>query len=79
MEGNWKIMTDETHQGVDFKTSLVDAYEKQKLYRIACKVMASLPWVVRTSLHDYNCEDWSKSRARFQIIIDSIEMHRDEI
>jgi len=80
MEGNdWKIMMEKTIQGVDFESSVVDAYEEQKLYRIACKVIASLPWVVRSSFHDYYCQNWAKSCERFQTIIDSIEIHRDEI
>jgi hypothetical protein len=76
MEGNdWKIMAEKTIQGVDFESSIVDAYEERELYRITCKVIASLPWVVRSSLHDYYCQNWAKSCERFQTIIDSIEIH----
>ena len=53
----------------------VDYFDRQHSYRIACKLLANLPWVVRTSFHDYDCSDYAASKEFFRPIIDSVSIH----
>jgi hypothetical protein len=72
----WQVMFEERCCKGGVEIAVMDCYAKASSYRIACKVIASLPWVVRATLHDYDCADWASSREEYHELLSSIEMHR---
>ena len=57
------------------KASAVDCLDREHSYRIVCLVIVRFPWLVRSSFHDYDCADYEASKAFFQPIIESLEIH----
>jgi hypothetical protein len=76
MEGYvWRLIeerVDEPETGVAVVTAdhLADANE----YRIATRVIARPPLVVRAAFHDYSCNDYEASRAFFAPLIASLNL-----
>ena len=68
----WELMSMERSSGSGIEAVVMDYYARERSYRIACKVVASLPWAVRSTLHDYDCQDWARSHVALQEIFDSI-------
>jgi hypothetical protein len=60
----------DTGVAVVFADHLADANE----YRIATKVIARPPLVVRAAFHDYNCDDYEASRGYFAPLIESLTL-----
>lgn len=77
MEGyTWRVMSDEKFSDGGVEIAIMDYYAQENSYRIACKIIASLPWIVRSTLHDYDCQDWAASREEYREVLFSIEMHK---
>ena len=55
----------------------VDCLAHAQHYRIVCHLLASLPWLVRSSFHDYDCTDYLASQKFFRPIIQSLEIHNE--
>ena len=53
---------------------LVDHLAEASQYRIATKVIARPPVVVRAAFHDYLCDDYEASREYFAPIIESLSL-----
>jgi len=73
-DNRWEIVTDETISTGDDCTAIIDGYDQGNGYRIVAKIIASLPWVVRFSFHDYHCEKYDTSKAYTDPIIASLEI-----
>lgn len=52
--------------------AVADNYAAAQSYRIACKILARPPVVVRASFHDYACHDLPASQRFFRPIMDSL-------
>jgi hypothetical protein len=76
MEGySWRLVDErvdapQTGVAVVIADHLADANE----YRIATKVIARLPLVVRAAFHDYVCDDYAASREYFAPLIQSLDL-----
>ena len=76
MEGyTWRLVDEsvdvpESAVAVVFADHLADANE----YRIATKVIARPPLVVRAAFHDYVCDDYAASREFFAPLIQSLNL-----
>jgi hypothetical protein len=69
--GEWSSDTSEsTVLGEDF-------LDRRAHYRIACQLIARLPWLVRSTFHDYDCTDYDESKQFFHPIIESMQIHGD--
>jgi hypothetical protein len=55
-----------------------DFLDRQNHYRIACHLIASMPWVVRSAFHHYDCTDYEKSKQFFEPLIESLQIHHEE-
>ncbi len=55
-----------------------DFLDRQNHYRIACHIIARMPWVVRSAFHHYDCTDYEESKRFFQPIIESLHIHHEE-
>jgi hypothetical protein len=64
----------ETGRAVVIADHLADANE----YRIATKVIARPPLVVRAAFHDYKCDDYAASRDYFAPLIEALNLVADE-
>jgi len=71
-EYKWKVLSSVVTDNGDKATSILDYYDKNRKYRIVCKINAKLPLVVRTSFHDYDCESVSVSDVITEKVINSI-------
>jgi hypothetical protein len=67
-------ITDETVQAGESAVVLMDSLAKEKNYRIAGKIVASMPIVVRAAFHDYACVDHEASVEYFAPIIASLRI-----
>ncbi len=56
-----------------------DFLDRQNHYRIAHHVIARMPWVVRAAFHHYDCTDYEESKRFFQLIIESLQIHHEDI
>lgn len=73
MEGySWETLLDQNQESDGTAVALVDCLAKDNCYRIASKILANLPLIVRASFHDYACEDYELSRAYFLPVIESL-------
>lgn len=70
-DSNWVILEEWQHDEAGTAISGSDCLDKVKNYRILCLRMTQFPWLVRASLHDYDCRDYEASRRLFQPIMDS--------
>jgi hypothetical protein len=52
-----------------------DFLDRRANYRIVCHLLARLPWVVRSSFHDYDCIDYQASKEFFRPVIESLRIH----
>jgi hypothetical protein len=76
MQGyNWELAADEAVTEGDTVIVLTDAIAQAQGYRIACKVVALLPVVVRAAFHDYLCEDLDASQRYFAPMIESLRVN----
>lgn len=76
MEGRSWSCRNEWRSGTEaVAASGVDYVDAEHSYRIICQLLASLPWVVRASFHDYDCVDYEASRDYFATIIHSLRIH----
>jgi hypothetical protein len=55
-----------------------DFLDRPKCYRIVCHLIASMPWVVRSAFHHYDCTNYQRSKRFFQPIIESLQIHTEE-
>lgn len=73
MEGySWKTLEDQATHTENSTVVIIDSHAEAKSYRIAGKILARPPVVVRAAFHDYACEDYESSRQYFAPIIDSL-------
>jgi hypothetical protein len=56
----------------------LDCLDREHSYRIVCQLIIRLPWLVRSSFHDYYCSDYDASREFFRPIIQSLEIHHED-
>ena len=54
-----------------------DFLDRQARNRIVCHLIARLPWLVRSTFHDYDCADHDCSKRFFHPIIESLEIHNE--
>ena len=69
-----RVDTPETGVAVALADHMADAHE----FRIATKVIARPPLVVRAAFHDYNCDDHAASRDYFAPLIQSLNLDAGE-
>jgi hypothetical protein len=75
MDGySWRTITDETVQAGESAVVLIDSIAEEKNYRIAGKIVASMPIVIRAAFHDYACVDHDASVEYFAPIIASLRI-----
>lgn len=67
--GEW---SEDTH---DVNSIVEVFYDRRKHYQIVCYLTARLPWVVRSTFHDYDCTDHDRSKLFFKPIIESLQFH----
>jgi hypothetical protein len=73
MEGySWKTLEDQVTHIENSTFVVIDCYAEAESYRIAGKILARPPVVVRAAFHDYACENYESSRLYFAPIIDSL-------
>jgi hypothetical protein len=75
---SWHALVDQTHEYEGAAVSFVDSLAKDRCYRIASKIIARPPLVIRASFHDYSCEDYEQSRAYFLPVIESLRFYNPE-
>lgn len=68
---HWEIIEEWQHDESETAISASDCLERSTHYRIVCLRMTQFPWLVRVSLHDYNCTDYETSKQAFLPLIDS--------
>ncbi len=73
----WEAVDEWAASGADLTIMGVDYLDRGHSYRIVCYLLASLPWVVRWSFHDYDCSDYDASKEFFGPIIDSATIHHE--
>lgn len=56
-----------------------DAFARAQGYRIASKILARLPIVIRAVFHDYLCEDLDASQLYFAPVIHSLKIRDDAV
>lgn len=69
---NWELQEYKREDLADQSIGVIDYYDPAKSYRIACKVVARFPVVVRVAYHDYECKDLEGSRALSDDILGSL-------
>jgi hypothetical protein len=76
MEGYVWELVDERVEAPDEGVAVViaDHLAEANQYRIATKVIARPPLVVRAAFHDYNCTDYAASREHFAPLIQSLSL-----
>ena len=74
-ESEWTILLDDVNNSETQAISVLDYYDTEKNYRIVCKSIASLPYVVRSSFHDFLCNDLSNSQILSEEILGSFEIN----
>ena len=76
MDGYVWELVDERVEAPDTDVAVVitDHLAEVTEYRIATKVIARLPLVVRAAFHDYNCNDYAASREYFAPLIQSLSL-----
>jgi hypothetical protein len=72
-EDGWRRVDERTEVTQDGAVVLVDLADANQ-YRIATKVIARPPLVVRGAFHDYLCDDYAASQAYFAPIIASLSL-----
>lgn len=73
MEGYaWVLLVDEFIQVETRFMTFCDAWAPREGYRIASRVIADVPVVVRAAFHDYQCTSLEDSQAYFAPIIHSL-------
>lgn len=68
----WEVLADESMPAGDGTISLTDSWAREQSYRIASKLLANIPIVVRGAFHDYLCDDFEASQAYFAPMIESL-------
>jgi len=68
---HWEIIEEWQHDEGGTAISASDCLERSTKYRIVCLRMTQFPWLVRVSLHDYDCNDYELSKQAFLPLIDS--------
>jgi hypothetical protein len=75
MEGyGWRCVEERADRSGDTIVLLADHLAAANEYRIATRIVARLPVVVRAAFHDYLCEDYAASRDYFAPIIESLRL-----
>jgi hypothetical protein len=76
---DWELV-EESVEAPDTGVAVVmaDHLAEANEYRIATKVIARPPLVVRAAFHDYNCTDYAASREHFAPLIKSLNLVADE-
>jgi hypothetical protein len=69
---HWKTMSKVEATEGDFYRSVLDLYDSEKAYRVASVVLASRDDAIQVTLHDYDCEDYERSRSRFESTLQSV-------
>jgi hypothetical protein len=72
-DSHWRVMERAVTAG-RVASAILDCYDKNKLYRIACKTLVQIPVAVRASFHDYDCNEYEDSKFYFEPIIESLEL-----
>lgn len=78
MEGRTWQRVDEWNADTPLQTLGVDCLDREHSYRIVCQLIIRLPWLVRSSFHDYDCGDYDVSKEYFRPIIESLEIHHED-
>jgi len=71
----WEPVGEWNSDGPRFFVLGADFLDQQAHYRIACHLICQLPWLVRSTFHDYDCTDHEISKQFFQPIIESLQIH----
>jgi hypothetical protein len=75
MDGyGWRCVEDHVQGAQDPGVVFLDHLADANQYRVATKVIARPPVVVRAAFHDYMCEDYDASREYFAPIIASLRL-----
>lgn len=71
IDHHWEILEEWQHDESGTAISGSDCLDRNRSYRIVCLRMTQFPWLVRVSLHDYQCTDYETSKQVFLPLIDS--------
>jgi len=71
----WETVGDWTSDNPQLSVVGTDFLDRRANYRIACHLIARLPWVVRSTFHDYDCIDYQASKQFFRPVIESLQIH----
>lgn len=75
MDGyQWRCIEERADRGGDTVVLFVDHLAAAHEYRIATRILARLPVVLRAAFHDYLCDDYAASRDYFAPIIASLSL-----
>ena len=70
---SWELLLDEFILMETAFVTICDAWARARSYRIASKVLADVPVLVRAAFHDYQCDDLEESQLYFAPIIHSLQ------
>jgi hypothetical protein len=74
----WEIVDKWYSENPRFCILGADAFDQERKYRIVSQLLAATPWIVRSSLHDYDCSDYAKSKEAFRPILESFQTNELE-
>ncbi len=75
-ESSWCVLNDGISEIENRCITIIDCFDEGNCYRIISKIVASLPWVVRLSFHDYFVEDYGISKDFTDPVIESLQIHQ---
>ena len=74
----WESVGEWSSDSPELSVLGADFLDRPKHYRIACHLIARLPWLVRSTFHHYDCTDHDSSKRFFQPIIESLQIHNED-
>lgn len=74
----WRSVDEWSSENPELSVLGADFLDKQAHYRIACHLITRLPWLVRSTFHDYDCTDYDSSKQFFEPIIESLQIHNED-
>jgi hypothetical protein len=76
--GEWRILEQWKNDDLLRFTVRIDCLNEQARYRIVSQTMASGPWAIRATFHDYDCTDYLESKEWFDPLIRSFEFNHEK-
>ncbi len=77
-DSTWRSVDEWSSESPELSVLGEDFLDQQAHYRIVCHLNSRLPWLVRSTFHDYGCTDYEGSKQFFQPIIESLQIHNED-